>query len=688
MATTGVSNTRFHSHSGVFHAAAGGIASLDTPEINQTKAEIRTLVAEIAELSARSIPTEEFLRGILPRVCTAMGATSAAVWHYDRNSNVKLRGCHNLPSELELDPKAIAGHEQVLQCAATEGEPVLVPPGSIRIDAQRPVNPFEQSLLIVPVKIHHRVDWLLEVIQNPGGGPAAQRGYLRFVAQMGDLLADFLRRSRLGELTNRAEYVEQLKTHLIQIASAKSQDARAQNITTAAANLLEADLAFLACRRGRRWQVQAVSNAIYFDSRSPLIRLVEITLGEADRAGFDRSVDFLAQAQPSLAGERPGPSHTATESLLEMLGCEQVARVTVSKEHGYQLLLGVDDSLELSEFTTRAEELVHPFASMLAADDARANSWLRPGRWTQVGGLARQQTVWARMERLIVRACSVGLIVAIALFPVPDHVSAVAVLEAVEKQLYYAPAAVTVQRVLVDSHQRVKAGDALLELSDAQLASRLDELNGRRMTAIAQLAQDQSTLKRRHELTPVQTDELESRIEQLKITTRSLDEQLRILRIQESQLRIVAHRDAVVTTWDARNRLEGRPVATGQLLLSACSEDSPWRLQLSIPEHKAGYIQESLAKSPGGLPVQFSLSSHPDEVNTGRLTGLSKQLVKDDDGSTKVLGTVQVDASTLPNKTEGAVVRAVVDCGRVAVVWVVFRDAYREANAWARMTLF
>jgi hypothetical protein len=51
-----------------------------------------------------------------------------------------------------------------------------------------------------------------------------------------------------------------------------------------------------------------------------------------------------------------------------------------------------------------------------------------------------------------------------------------------------------------------------------------------------------------------------------------------------------------------------------------------------------------------------------------------------------VLGTVLVDQNTLPAKTDGAVARAAIDCGRVTAIWFVIRDAYREASAWIRMT--
>ena len=167
-----------------------GIASLDSPQVQQTKVEIRSLVAEIADLANRRIEPNEFYRGMLPRVCSAMGATGACVWSSTAEPEFSIIAQHAFPPSLianDIHPSH--PHRRILECVFSEGQPVLVPPRSISLEVERPTNPLDEALLVVPIRMDEKIDYLLEVAQKPGGGPVAQRGYLRFVAQMADLLA-------------------------------------------------------------------------------------------------------------------------------------------------------------------------------------------------------------------------------------------------------------------------------------------------------------------------------------------------------------------------------------------------------------------------------------------------------------------------------------------------------------------
>ncbi|MEZ6078455.1 MAG: hypothetical protein R3C56_23125 [Pirellulaceae bacterium] len=102
-------------------------------------------------------------------------------------------------------------HERILRCVIAEGQPILVPPGSVKVEADRPHNPLSDALIIIPVRIQDEVEFLLEVIQRPSGGPAAQRGYLRFVAQMADLMADYLRRQQLREFQSDRDRLRRIE---------------------------------------------------------------------------------------------------------------------------------------------------------------------------------------------------------------------------------------------------------------------------------------------------------------------------------------------------------------------------------------------------------------------------------------------------------------------------------------------
>jgi hypothetical protein len=724
MTTAGMSSGSVGAVGDLSFIATAGVAALDTPQLSQTKIEIRTLVAEVAALSTADVDCKTFMHEMLPRVCTAMGATAAAVWELSCDQVVTLSASHKLPALLhETGRDESRAHEHILGCVAAEGGPILVPPRSIKVAAERPANPLDEALLIVPIRIHDRVDMLLEVIQPGSGGPAAQRGYLRFVAQMADLLADFVRRWRLRSLNANSIYVQRLQEHLLSVGSEPSPKQRFHLVAKALARLLQADMVLVLQQRTSRWHVHGISELSTFDPRSEIVVAAEKVLSKsagANRSDVD-SIELLADlispldassTSEDLKAEAPSEKHPsessqsvlhdtrdakrsprqseAADNLCRMLGCSYLFRLSLDASGACQVLLAAHGSIDQALLQERATELARAFGALLASRerDHRWFGWLHPTSVKQPLAAADKKLNVKRwqVERWIVRCSTVLLVAAVALFPTPDQLGVIAVLEAVNKEQYYAPVSASIETVFVDSDQPVRKGEPLVDLVDRQLEARVDELTSERLTCASQLEQDRAALLRGQQLTPGQRDDLESRIEQLKINLRSLDEQLNVVHMQAAHLHVTARHHAVVTTWDARNRLQGRPVAAGQLLLTTCAPDADWQLRLSVPERQAGRINDALALSPTGIPVRFSLSSHPTDVRTGRLVSLSKQLLKGEDGTSKFIGLVAIDTASLPARTDGAVARAAIDCGRSWAVWLLVRDVYQEAKTWLRLT--
>ena len=73
---------------------------LDNAFVQQTKDQIRSIVETIAALANSPIDPYDFLTSTLPRITQAMGAKGAALWHQTSDSEWRLVGNHNLPSEL------------------------------------------------------------------------------------------------------------------------------------------------------------------------------------------------------------------------------------------------------------------------------------------------------------------------------------------------------------------------------------------------------------------------------------------------------------------------------------------------------------------------------------------------------------------------------------------------------------
>ena len=692
MQSVGTTSAEVGAAGNVFVTGVSGVAALDTPQLTQTKQEIRSIVAEIAEFSASQMPRAEFLNAVLPRIASAMGATAVALWHCTVDSQVELVGEHHLPECLlttreSSDREELLNHSKILICIATEGSAVLVPPKSVRVAAERPINPLDESLLVVPIKIDDRFEMLLEVIQPASGGPAAQRGYLRFVAQMADLMADFLRRARLHHYAGRAAYVQLLQDSLLAISSARDLATKYQRAATSLAQLLDADLVMLIKRRrmmgwSTGWRVQAISHVATFDARSEIAMTAERLMASRAKQAASSPGQFTLLATDQLTSEEATDhddvfsSAWCAEHLRNLIGCAHLAQMALSDSGECQMLVALDSSCDLKVASERTVELASAFRTLLPEDEFATNS--------RAAKAANQSGWTSRLERFIVRASTILLVLAVAFFPTPDNISSIAVLESVDKELYYAPSSATVEQVFVDTHEPVKRGSPLVQLFDSQLQSQLDELQGQRNSTQLQLEESLRDMKRGGQA-PNDAIQLSFRVDQLRNNLKSIDDRLDIVEAQNKRLRVVARRDATVTSWDARNQLSGRPVSAGQLLLTTYQPNAPWQLRLSIPERQLGRLREAMAGSRDGLAVQFSLSSHPSEVQHGRLITISDQLIKDDDGSAKAMGIVAIDGNKLPSKSDGAVARATVACGRTFAIWLAVRDAYHEVSAWWRL---
>ena len=69
---------------------------LDSQLIEQTKQQIRSLVAEIAQLSKTDVAPEEFYGEFLPRIVSALAAVGGAVWTLNPEGQLALQYQVNL----------------------------------------------------------------------------------------------------------------------------------------------------------------------------------------------------------------------------------------------------------------------------------------------------------------------------------------------------------------------------------------------------------------------------------------------------------------------------------------------------------------------------------------------------------------------------------------------------------------
>ncbi len=689
---------------GLMSESTIGVASLDTPQIQQTKIEIRALVAEIADLSNRRITPTEFYRGMLPRVCMAMGATGAALWRIEPTGAILIEAQHSLPSELvNAQTEPSEAHLRILRCILTEGQPVLVPAGSVSVEVDRPTNPLDESLIVVPVRIDQRIDFLLEIVLRPGGGPVAQRGYLRFVAQMADLLSDYLRRAQLRKLLGEEEFVSRFQNALAVVAGGATSGVRTQALADSLVHLLDLDQAIVV-QEASRFRVRAISHIDVFDPRSEVVLLAQKI---AKRCKHLLEASAPNDQRQRLSTEMPGnqsdgvhfielfPGLSLNEpiaaDLARVMNAEALFALQTSAQPCIIVIAAARTAAMQAEVPSRALRvarafgpLITPRESMLARTaQAVLNLQHRKGQSIKLSDRSIQR--WAIVQRWVARVATGGLLIAASVFPVPQQVSVTAILEPAEKQLYYAPASSIVDKIHVDEGDIVRRGDPILDLVDQQLIVQIERLTGELAENQSRMANIQDTLGRHAQLPAIERDVLESQRYQLSLAATSLRDQLKLLDSQKAGLHLRARQDGQVASWDLRNRFQSRPISMGQLLVTTFQPDGIWQLRLSIPELRCGMVSQAIQSHTDGARLRFSLTSHPGEVREGRLTRMNSQAMKDAAGETVILATAKVESRTLPLKKDGAIARATIDCGQVPAIWLVLRDAVGAMAARLKM---
>ena len=240
----------------------------------------------------------------------------------------------------------------------------------------------------------------------------------------------------------------------------------------------------------------------------------------------------------------------------------------------------------------------------------------------------------------------------------------------------------------------VTAGAILATMRSTELDAKITELEGQIQARQSEL-QSIETLRvsERRNMTPAEEKQLTGRKQEIEVTIRSLQEQLKLHRGKKADLAIRAPLAGAVTTLDVRDRLIGRPVARGDALLSVANLEGEWELEVRMPEDRMGHIlqarqelQRRRREHPGenlpeDLPVKFILATDPGVTFEGVVKEIHHRAeVRGDDGNT-VLIKVAIDKSELPQLRPGASVVAKLHCGRQGIGYVWFHDLIEFVQA-------
>lgn len=671
-----------------FEKPVAPVDEVDPQLVDQTKTQIRALVKEIADLAESDCSVEEFYEGFLTRTTSALASIGGAIWiRESADDPLKLHYHINLKkTQLAKDKSAQAQHGRLLKKIADRGEPSLVGPNSGAASNDLPGNPTEFLLIVGPLKIDQTTVGVVEIFQRPGAGPTTQRGYLRFLMQMCDIASDYLRNQRIRSFAQQQSMWQQLEQFIRLVHQGLDTDQTVYTLANEGRRLIDCDRASVAIGQGRYCRIKSVSGLDSIERRAEQVKMLGKLSAAVIRAGqplwyAGEDEDLPPQIEKKLHAYID-KSHTkmlAIIPLMEAIPEQDGPSASASKQRrplGALIVEQLKDAQITPAIEKRTEIVVEHGQTALSNATEHNRIFLMPV-WKAIGKLTEAFDGGNRKKTFGVLGTLAAALAFLYLFPYSFGVGANGTLIAETQQVVFAKTDGTMESIFVsdDGDTLVSAGQTLALMSNSDIELAIGEISGQ----IAETQQEISSnrlLQSRGGLTPLERNEIEGKTLQAIQTVKSLENELRIRKQEQTLLEIKSPIDGRVVNWNVRQDLLNRPVIRGQSLMTVVHPDTRWRIELEMPERRLIHLLRAMESSDEPLQVSFGLVSNPGTEYQGELISIDRKLdVYSDDGNTALIRVAfaneTVDPELLRSQTR---VTAQVHCGRRSIGYVMFHE--------------
>ncbi|MBX3413606.1 MAG: HlyD family efflux transporter periplasmic adaptor subunit [Pirellulales bacterium] len=658
--------------------------SVDPQLLEQTKQQIRSLVAEIAQISKSSVTPLEFYSEFLNRVVQALAAVGGAVWTPGEGGGLQLEYQINLQqTRLAESREDQIRHHRLLQQVLTQGEGMLVAPHSGSGDDDGASNPTEFLLVLSPLKADQQTRGVVEVFQRPGTRPTTQRGYLRFLLQMCELASDFLKTRELRHFTDRQQLWSQLEQFTRSVHLSLDPHETAFTIANEGRRLIECDRVSVAIRHGRKCKIEAISGQDTLDKRSNVVTLLnQLTTAVAatgEPMWYTGDTSNMAPQVEDAVQAYVDEQHSKTVAVLPLKRPAEPGQIEDEEDKretiGALVVEQIENARPREGMLQRVDVVTEHSSAALSNALAHHDLFLMP-LWKTLG--KSRVVVEARHLPKTISAliAVVGVIAALFLIPADFDLEGRGVLQPVIRREVFAGIDGDVTDVEVDHGDMVTAGQVVARMRNTDLEVAIRDLLGQLQESDERLdSLRYLTLNSNNRVDQQQRDQAAAEIQALEQKRNALQNELELSREKKKKLEVASPIDGQIVTWDVYDNLIFRPVQRGQVLMQVADPSKDWELEVYMPEDRMGHIAQAQSERGADLPVKFILATDPATEYQGRVTEahLSAE-VRGDQGNT-VLIRVAFDKSQLPpNPRPGAGVQAQVHCGRASIGYVWFHD--------------
>jgi hypothetical protein len=604
--------------------------------IENARRQIARLAEEIAHLSEMELDPGSYHLEFLQRLLTAIAAPAGAIWLRTPQGNLQLQ-CHIGMQQVGLDrgEEGRKTHDELLRQAMTRGQAALVAPHSMVGDEDKSTagNPTDYVILISPILVDKQAVGLVEVWQDPGRPPDAQRGFLQFMVRMTAHVSSYVRNQNLRQMTGQQQVWTQLESFTRQIHASLNPVEVAYLVANEGRRLVECDRVSVGLRYGKRVVVDAVSGADVVEKRSNLVQLQRklfdavvnwgeklVYSGEKDDTlppKVLKSLDaYLAESNSKLLvvlplrderekeSKRPPRSALMMESFEPAVAPEQlIAKLDVIGKHS------------ASAFYNALEHKRIPMRTL----------WMPLAKVQEgLGGKARAILT-------LVGVALVVLVLALIFIPYPLRMEAKGQLLPKDRTNLYPKIAGTVREIssVVKTGERVSKDQYIIRMYDVDLARKVQELQLEILKATRTIEEFSRSMKNPDQMGgSLPRDIVEARAtKQAKIA--ELEELRRRTNAEltnPGEFWLQAPQSGIVLTSDFREKLLGSYVKPDVPLLRFGKADprkpsvGEWEIELKIPQKHIGQVLQAYKTlNTDELDVDVLLVSAPTQTFKGRL---------------------------------------------------------------------
>jgi hypothetical protein len=678
--------------------------------------EIEDVVQEVTRQSRAAVPADRFFTGLLESSVRTLAATGGAVW-LRQPEGLRLEHQVNLVrTGLVTGPDADDSpgieqrsqqHQRLLDRISRQTETHAVSPQSGAVSASNadglPENPTDFLLLFCPVAVDDRVLGVLEIFQRPTVSPSAVQGYLRFLAALAELAADYLRNSQLRELQDRATLWSQFEQFTERVHGGLDVEQIAASIANDGRQLIGCDRVTVAVRKGSRFQVRAVSGLDSIDRRSnvlraaqDLIRRVIVTKepfwyqDSADEDHAQPHLDIAPQLADSVhqyLDESPArllavfPLLPATTSTDEATDSNRTS--TKAAEPVGAILIERFEGTSNTGLTRHRSEVVAR-QSASALKNALEHSNLPFVSLLRLAGRAAWHLRLRQLPRTVLIfgalvAAAAALVVVPADFTVEGHGE---LQPAIRRGVFASSDGVVASlapALSANEPMAVSIGETLAELSNTDLDFELTRVLGEIRTARESLRTKEVERLNVNESNPnweSQLENLSAEEKEQQVRIVGLEAQLTVLKEQKQDLVLTSPIDGRILTWEADRVLESRPVRRGDLLVEVADVDGPWVLEIRVPDQNIGYVNDARRELQPDLNVSFILATDTKTTWSGTVRDVASDTRSFGDLGPTVLVTVEIDRRDIPETQlrPGATVIPHIHTGQRSIGFVWFHE--------------